>query len=70
MASLLFDRKWQTFYVRFRYGGRSFKRSLETANQKLARGQVARVEEMLLLLRRGAPSEITKAFISRERMVR
>ena len=53
MASLLFDDKWQSFYVRFRYGGRSFKRSLGTANQKLARGQVARVEEMLLLLRRG-----------------
>jgi len=53
MASLLFDQDAKTFYVRFRFGGRSFKRSLETANQKLARGQVARVEEMLLLLRRG-----------------
>jgi hypothetical protein len=53
MASLLFDQAAKTFYVRFRYGGRSFKRSLETANQKLARGQVTRVEEMLLLLRRG-----------------
>jgi integrase len=53
MASLLFDQDSKTFYVRFRYGGRSFKRSLDTVNQKLARGQVARVEEMLLLLRRG-----------------
>jgi hypothetical protein len=37
MASLLFDQAAKTFYVRFRYGGRSFKRSLDTANQKLAR---------------------------------
>jgi hypothetical protein len=53
MASLLFDRKSNHFFIRFRYGGRSFKRSLGTANEKLARAQAGRIEETLLLLRHG-----------------
>jgi hypothetical protein len=53
MASLLFDRESKHFFVRFRYGGRSFKRSLGTGNEKLARAQAGRIEETLLLLRHG-----------------
>lgn len=53
MASILFDNQSRTFYVRFRYGGRSFKRSLGTGNEKLARAHVARVEETIVLLRHG-----------------
>jgi integrase len=53
MASLFLDQESGNFYVRFRYGGRSFKRSLDTNNQKLARAHVARVEETLMLLGHG-----------------
>lgn len=53
MASLLFDRQSKRFFVRFRYGGRSFKRSLGTSNEKLARAQAGRIEETLLLLKHG-----------------
>jgi integrase len=51
MASLLFDRKSNHFFIRFRYGGRSFKRSLGSGNAKLAHAQAGRIEETLLLLR-------------------
>ena len=53
MASLLFDRESKHYFVRFRYGGRSFKRSLGTGNEKLARAQAGRIEETLLLLKHG-----------------
>jgi hypothetical protein len=53
MASLLFDHASRHFYVRFRYGGRAFKRSLGTSNEKLARAQAGRIEETLLLLKHG-----------------
>jgi hypothetical protein len=36
LASLLFDAESQHFFVHFRYGDRSFKRSLGTDNEKLA----------------------------------
>jgi hypothetical protein len=53
MASLYQDPESGTFYVRLRFGGKSFKRLLDTNNQKLARGHVAGVDETLSLVRRG-----------------
>jgi hypothetical protein len=53
MASLFFDEASEHFFVRFRYGGRSFKRSLGTGNEKLARAQASRVEETLIFLKNG-----------------
>jgi hypothetical protein len=53
MASLFFDESSEHFFVRFRYGGRSFKRSLGTNKEKLAHAQASRVEETLILLKNG-----------------
>jgi len=53
MASLFLDPLSCRFYVRFRYGGRTFKRSLKTSDLKRARGTVARVDETLALLHSG-----------------
>lgn len=53
MASLDQDRQSRMFHVRFRFGGRSFKRSTGTASAKLARAVAARVDETLLLLKTG-----------------
>jgi hypothetical protein len=53
MASLDRDPISGTFHIRFRYRGRSFKRSLGTGNAKLARAIECRVEETLILLRNG-----------------
>jgi hypothetical protein len=39
IASLFFDEASEHFYVRFRYGGRSLKRSLATSNEKLAQAR-------------------------------
>jgi hypothetical protein len=51
MASLFFDEASQHYYVRFRYRGRSFKRSLGTSNVKLANAQASRIDEPLILLK-------------------
>lgn len=51
MASLVFDEASQHFYVRFRYRGRAFKRSLGTSNAKLAHAQASRIDETLILLK-------------------
>jgi hypothetical protein len=53
MASLLFDNDSKHYFVRFHYGGRSFKRSLGTGKERLARAQKGRIEETLILLRHG-----------------
>ncbi len=53
MASLDQDRLSRMYHIRFRYGGRSFKRSTGTSCAKLARAAAARVEETLLLLKSG-----------------
>ena len=53
MASLLYDQESEHYFIRFRYGGRSFKRSFDTGNEKLSRAQAGRIEETLLLLRNG-----------------
>ncbi|MBX7169190.1 MAG: hypothetical protein K1X74_22845 [Pirellulales bacterium] len=53
MASLFYDRDAQRYYVRFRYGGRSFKRSLGTENPRLAKAAMARVDETLHMLATG-----------------
>ena len=53
MASLERDPISKTYLVRFRYGGREFKRALGTTNAKLANAMEGRIEETLLLLRNG-----------------
>lgn len=53
MASLEKDRKSRRYHIRFRYGGREFKRSLRTGNSKLAEAAVGRVNETLMLIETG-----------------
>ncbi len=53
MASVAFDSQSQHDYVRFRYRGRAFKRSLLTGNRKLAEAARARAEETLMLIVNG-----------------
>jgi integrase len=53
MPSLEFDNDADTYRVRFRFAGRSFKRSLHTASEKLADAALARIDETLMLIDRG-----------------
>ena len=50
VASLEYDSASQSYRIRFRFAGRSFKRSLSTDNRKLANLTLARVEETLSLI--------------------
>jgi len=53
VASLEFDKAANTFLVRFRFNGRSYKRSLRTGNNREARAVLGRIEETILLIERG-----------------
>ena len=53
MASLEFDATCSKYRIRFRYGGKPFKRSVKTNDQTEAEGVAARVEETIRLLERG-----------------
>src|SRR4051812_20270964 len=53
MASLRFDKSSGNFYVRFRFGGRPFNRSLETGDPEQAQADLGRIKETLLDLKRG-----------------
>ena len=53
MASLEFDRRRDVYRIRFRFGGRDFKRSLSTSNRRYAEGTLARVRETLMLIESG-----------------
>lgn len=50
MAFLEFDQRSQRYRVRFRFAGREFKRSLGTADRRLASAAAARVDETLYLI--------------------
>ena len=49
MASLERDSASDNYHVRFRYGGRAFRRSLRTGDAKLARARAGRIAETLRL---------------------
>lgn len=53
MASLRFDKFSEIYYVRFRFGGRPFNRSLDTGSEEQARADLGRIEETLYDLKRG-----------------
>lgn len=53
MASLERDPASGKYHVRFRYGGRAFRRSLRTGDVKLARARAGRIAETLHLLQHG-----------------
>ena len=53
MATLEFDLTSKRYRVRFRYGGRAFKRSLKTAHREEAEAVKGRIEETLRLIERG-----------------
>lgn len=53
MASLEFDNSAENFLVRFRYNGRSYKRSLHTGSEREARAVAGRIEETIQLIERG-----------------
>src|SRR5262245_9808140 len=53
MATLEYDPIAGRHRIRFRYGGRSFKRSLKTQDLAEVHGVVARVEETIRLIDRG-----------------
>jgi integrase len=53
MASLEFDNPSGKYRIRFRYGGKPFKRSVKTSDRTEAEGVAARVEETIRLLERG-----------------
>jgi len=53
MASLEFDEISSRYRIRFRFGGKPFKRSIKTHDAGEAEGVVARVEETIRLLERG-----------------
>lgn len=54
MAALSKDPKSGNYNVRFRYGTRSFRRSLKTRNRREALAALGRVEEAIRLLGRGS----------------
>lgn len=69
MASLEHDSASGNFHIRFRYGGREFRRSLRTGNAKLAQARAGRVSETLHLLNCGrlfipAASDVAKFILS------
>jgi integrase len=53
MASLEFDAASGRYRLRFRYGGKPYKRSIKTKDQTEAEGVAARVAETIRLLERG-----------------
>jgi integrase len=53
MAFLQFDEASGRYRLRFNFGGRKFKRSIKTKDQKIALGIQARVEETIRLLEQG-----------------
>ncbi len=53
MASLRQDSRNGRYHVLFRYGGRQFRRSLNTTQQREAKAIRGRIEETLALLQRG-----------------
>jgi hypothetical protein len=53
MASLEHDEVSGRFLVRFRFGGREYKRSLKTSDRKEARGLPGRIEYTVQLIERG-----------------
>src|SRR5437870_5369143 len=53
MATLEFDEAAHRYRVRFRFGGRPFKRSLKTGIRSEAEAVRGRVEETIRLLERG-----------------
>ncbi len=53
MATLEHDLASGRYRVRFRYGGRQFKRSLKTQDEDKAKITLDRIEEMIALLERG-----------------
>ena len=53
MASLERDTPSGRYRIRFRYEGRSFKRSLKTSDRREALSVVGRVDETLRLIQRG-----------------
>jgi site-specific recombinase XerD len=53
VASLDHDDKSGRFRIRFRYGGRDFKRSMRTMNRREAEAIRGRVEETIMLIERG-----------------
>ena len=53
MASLEYDEIAENFLVRFRYEGRSYKRSLHTHSEREATAILGRIDETILLIERG-----------------
>jgi hypothetical protein len=53
MATLEHDGSSGRYRIRFRFGGRAFKRTLKTGSEKEAEGTRARVEETIRFLERG-----------------
>lgn len=53
MASVDRDAQSGVFHIRFRFGGRSFKRSTKTKDEKVAWAKKARVEETIRLIEDG-----------------
>jgi hypothetical protein len=53
MASVEFDEASSRYRIRFRYGGKPFKRSLKTSEEREARSILGRVEETIRLMKRG-----------------
>jgi hypothetical protein len=53
MASIDLDPKSGNYYIRFRYGGMLFRRSLKTKDRREANAIRGRVTETILLVQRG-----------------
>ena len=53
MACIELDEASGRYRIRFRYGGKPFKRSLKTSEEKEARSILGRVEETIRLMERG-----------------
>ena len=53
MPSLELNPTSNRYHIRFRFGGKSFKRSLKTSDKVSAQAAVARVSETILLVERG-----------------
>jgi integrase len=53
MASISVDRRYGTLSIRFRYGDRYYKRALGTTSNREARTVLSRVEDIIVLLKRG-----------------
>ena len=53
MATIEQDTSSKQFFIRFRFVGRSYKRSLKTENKKDAQSALSRLNETLSLVQRG-----------------